>query len=234
MSGVGAEGEVEQGVNHGGGVDSPLHDSNVGLAQGQELLQGEERASLPVGQDILHIEELEGSAGGLEDEDDEEGDDGEPEVGGSESASATSSALDEESKPGDDQEDYGQHEGEEEGGEVEVEAGCGAPVDAGVHADGGVVGSAGDDVLVGVLGPGSDLREECAGDSEESGEEPDHGDVDGVGPGSGHVLALGPLGVLHKEMVGQEHHGQGQEEEEAVVEVSKMTIFSQGIGSGDD
>ena len=90
-----------------------------------------------------------------------------------------------------------------------------------MHADGGIVGSASNDVLVGVLGPGSDLREECAGDSEQSGEEPDHGDVDGVGPGPGHVLTLSPLGVLDKEMVGQEHDGQGQEEEEAVVEISR-------------
>ena len=220
MSSVGAEGEVEERVNHGGGVDGPLHDSDVGLAQRQELLQGEEGAGVPVGQNILHVEELEGGAGSLEDEDDEEGDDGEPEVRWPESASAASSALDEESEPWDDQEDHGQHEGEEERGEVEVEAGGGAPVDAGVHADGGIVGSAGDDVLVGVLGPGSDLREERAGDSEQSGEEPDHGDVDGVRPGAGHVLALSPLGVLDKQMVGQEHDGQGQEEEEAVVEIS--------------
>lgn len=227
MPGVSAEGEVEQGVDHSGGVDGPLHDGDVGLTQGQELGQGEQGAGIPVGQNILHVEQLEGSAGGFEDEDDEEADEREPEVGGSESASATSGALNKESKPGDDQEDDREHEGQEEGGEVEVEAGGGAPVDASVHADGGVVGSAGDDVLVGVLGPGPDLGEERAGDSEQSGEEPDHGDVDGVGPGSGHVLALGPLGVLHEQVVGQEQDGQRQEEQEAVVEVSKTDAIFQ-------
>ena len=37
----------------------------------------------------------------------------------------------------------------------------------------------------------------------------------------GHVLALGPLGVLHEEVPRQEDDGQGQEEQEAVVEISE-------------
>ena len=37
----------------------------------------------------------------------------------------------------------------------------------------------------------------------------------------GHVLALGPLGVLHEEVPGEEDDGQGQEEQEAVVEISE-------------
>ena len=208
-------------MNHGWSIDRPLHDSNVRLSQRQELCQGEERSSVPVGQHVLHVEQLEGGAGGLEDEDEEEGDEGEPEVWWSESSGAASSALDEESEPGDDEEDHGQHEGEDEGGDVEVDAGGGSPVNRGVHADGGVVGATSDDVLVWILAPWSHLGEECAGDSEESGEEPDHGDEDGVRPGSGHVLALSPLGVLHEQMIGQEEQSEREEEEEAVVEISE-------------
>lgn len=89
-----------------------------------------------------------------------------------------------------------------------------------MHTHGGVSRAPGDLVLVGVVLPVTDLGEERGGDSEGGGEEPDERDVDGVGPGSGHVLALGPLGVLHEEMPGEEEGGQGQEEEEAVVEIS--------------
>ena len=40
MTGISAEREVEQGVDHGGGVDSPLHDCDVGLAHRDEGVQG--------------------------------------------------------------------------------------------------------------------------------------------------------------------------------------------------
>ena len=40
MTGISAEREVEQGVDHGGGVDSPLHDRDVGLAHRDEGVQG--------------------------------------------------------------------------------------------------------------------------------------------------------------------------------------------------
>ena len=90
-----------------------------------------------------------------------------------------------------------------------------------MHAHGGILRAPGDDVLVRVVLPLPDLGEEGCGDSEHAGEEPDERDVDGVGPGPGHVLALGPLGVLHKEVPGEEEGGQRQEEEEAVVEISE-------------
>ena len=80
MASISAECEVEQRMNHGWSIDCPLHDSNVRLSQRQELCQGKERSSVPVGQHVLHVEQLEGGAGGLEDEDEEEGDEGEPEV----------------------------------------------------------------------------------------------------------------------------------------------------------
>ena len=56
-------------------------------------------------------------------------------------------------------------------------------------------------------------------------------DVDGVLPGPGHVLTLGPLGVLNKQVVGQEQGGQRQEEEEAVVEIS-AGVKVKNVGSG--
>ena len=89
-----------------------------------------------------------------------------------------------------------------------------------MHAHGSILRPPGDLVLVGVLRPRPDLGEEGCRDSKDGGEEPDERDVDGVRPGPGHVLALGPLGVLHEEVPGEEESGQGQEEEEAVVEIS--------------
>ena len=223
MPGVGAEGEVEERVDHGGGEDGPLHHRFVGLAERQELLsQRQQTSSFPFGQNHLDVEQLERGAGCLEDEDEEESDEGEPEVGGSETSCAASSGLDEEGEPGDDQEDHGEGEGEEERCQVEVEAGLEAPLLAGVHADRGVGRTPGNHVLVRVVGPGPDLGEERGGDSEEGGEEPDDGDVDGVRPWSGDVLALGPLGVLDEEVPGEEESGQREEEEEAVVEISEI------------
>ena len=227
MPGVSAEGEVEEGVDHGGGVHGPLHHGDVRLSEWQELLgQGQQVSGTPVGQNVLDVEQLERGAGGLEDEDEEEGDEGEPEVGGSETSSAAASGLDEEREPGDDQEDEGEEEGEEEGCQVEVQAGILPPLHAGVHTHGGVGWAPGDLVLVRVVSPRSDLGEERGGDSEEGGEEPDERDVDGVRPWAGHVLALGPLGVLDKEMPGEEEGGQREEEEETVVEISgEIRIF---------
>ena len=222
MTSIRTEGEVEERVDHDGSVDGPFHDGNVRLSEWQKFWQGQQCSKFPFGQNILNIEQFEWGSRGFEEQDEEQGDEGQPEVGGSEATGAASSRLDEESEPGDDEEDHGENEGEEEGGEVEVEAGGGAPVNAGVHAHGRVLGPPGDDVPVGVLGPGPDLREEGGGDSEEGREEPDERDVDGVRPGSGDILALGPLGVLHKQMVGQEQDCQWQEEQEAVVEIPKI------------
>lgn len=128
MPGISAEGEVEQGVNHRGGVDGPLHDGDVGLSEWQELLgQRQEVPSFPIGQNVLDVEQLERGPGCLEDEDEEEGDEGEPEVGGAETSSAAASGLDEEGEPGDDEEDEGEGEGEEERGQIEVDAGVLSP-----------------------------------------------------------------------------------------------------------
>ena len=99
-----------------------------------------------------------------------------------------------------------------------------------MHAHSGVSRPPGDLVLVGVVLPVPDLGEERCRDSEDAGEEPDERDVDGVRPGPGHVLALGPLGVLHKEVPGEEEGGQRQEEEEAVVEISGERERSENVG----
>ena len=128
MSGISTEREVEEGMNHGGGVDCPLHDGDVGLSEWQELLgQRQEVPSFPIGQNVLDVEQLEGGPGCLEDQDEEEGYEGEPEVGGSEASSAAASGLDEEGEPGDDEEDEREEEGEEERGQIEVDAGVLAP-----------------------------------------------------------------------------------------------------------
>ena len=221
MPGVGAEGEVEERVDHGGGEDGPLHHRFVGLAERQELLgQRQQTSSFPFGQNHLDVEQLERGAGCLEDEDEEESDEGEPEVGGSETSCAASSGLDEEGEPGDDQEDDRQEEGEDERGEEEVQARRLPPLAETMHAHLGVVGPAPEHVvLVRVHLDVVQLGEEGRGDGEEGGEEPYEGDVDGVRPGSRHVLALSPLRVLDKEVEGEEDGGEGEEEEEAVVEI---------------
>jgi len=173
----------------------------------------------------VHIEQLEWRPGGLEDEDEEEGDQRQPEVGGAKATGAASGGLDEEREPGNDQEDDGEHEGEEEAGQVEVDVGCLsggqlAPGDWLVHADSGVIGASSDNVLVRVILPGSDGREEGCGSREQGREEPDERDVESVGPRPGDILTLSPLGVLDKEVPGQEQDGQRQEEQQTVVEIS--------------
>lgn len=175
----------------------------------------------------MHIKQLERRPRGLEDENEEEGDQRQPEVGGAKTTGAATGGLDEEREPGDDQEDDWEHEGEEEAGQVEVDVGCLpggqlSPGDRLVHADSGVIGASSDDVLVGVILPGPDGGEEGGGSREQGREEPDERDVEGVGPRPGHVLTLGPLGVLDKEVPGQEQDGQRQEEKQAVVEISEM------------
>ena len=102
-----------------------------------------------------------------------------------------------------------------------------------MHADLGGLGPAGDDVVVGVPVPGLQLREERGGHGKDGGEEPDQRDVDAVGPGPGHVRLLAakvPLAVFHKEVEREEEDRQGQEEQEAVVEVPEnmavRSVFS--------
>ena len=229
MTSVGGEGEVEKGVDHGRRVHRPLHHRLVRLAQLQELLDRQGRVG-PVGERVVDVEELEGSTGGLEDEDEEEGDEGEPEVRGAESSCAAAGGLDQQGEPGDDQEDDRQEEGEDERGEEEVQARRLPPLAEAVHAHLGVVGPAPEHVvLVRVHLDVVQLGEEGRGDGEEGGEEPDEGDVDGVRPGSRHVLALSPLGVLDKEVEGEEDRGEGEEEEEAVVEIPEKQTQSYSL-----
>ena len=80
------EGEVDEGVEERGRVDGPLHDGLVALAveAGDEPVEVEGHEAvldLPVGHDVVDVEELVGGARGLVEEDEEEGDDGEPVVG---------------------------------------------------------------------------------------------------------------------------------------------------------
>jgi len=84
------EGEVEQRVQQRRRVDGPLHDGLVGLVQRQERAQLEEAVG---GEDVVEVEELEGGPGGFAEEDEEEGNDGEPELGGAELAGAAGTDL---------------------------------------------------------------------------------------------------------------------------------------------
>ena len=96
MAGVGAEGEVEQGVEEGGGVHGPLHDADVRLAegQGQKLADGKHLAELPVGENVVDVEHLEGGPRRLVDEDEEDCDDGLPELRRAELLGAAAADLD--------------------------------------------------------------------------------------------------------------------------------------------
>ena len=80
MSRIRAECEVEERVNHDGSVDRPLHHGDVRLSERQELRQGQQCSDFPFGQNVLHIEQLEWSAGGFKDQDEEQRDQREPEV----------------------------------------------------------------------------------------------------------------------------------------------------------
>jgi hypothetical protein len=108
---LGAEGEVEHRVEEGGCVHGPLHNGPVALAveTGDECLEWSEDA--PGGEHVVDVEELVGRTRGLEEEDEEEGDDGEPELGRAELPRAASADLDEEGTPRDEEKDDGQREG---------------------------------------------------------------------------------------------------------------------------
>jgi len=91
MPGLRAEGEVEQGVEQGGGIDRPLHGGLVGFSQWQEGIQGAN--NVPIGQNVVEVIEFEGGPAGLVEEDHEEGDEAEPEFRGAELARATGADL---------------------------------------------------------------------------------------------------------------------------------------------
>ena len=90
VPGLGGEGEVEQRVEERGGVDGPLHDGLVRFVERQEGVQAEEAV---VGEDVVEVEELEGGSGGFPEEDEEEGDEREPELGGAELTGAAGTDL---------------------------------------------------------------------------------------------------------------------------------------------
>lgn len=84
---------------------------------------------------MVEVKELKGSPGGFPEEDEKEGDDGEPELGGAELAGAAGADLNEEREPGQDEEDNGDDKGEDGAGDVEVVA-AGFPIIANtMHAN---------------------------------------------------------------------------------------------------
>ncbi len=76
-----------------GSVDGPLHDGLVRFVERQEGLQFQIR-DVSGGEDVVEVEELEGSSGGLPDEDEEEGDQRQPELGRAKLAGAAGTDLD--------------------------------------------------------------------------------------------------------------------------------------------
>ena len=79
-------------------VDCPLHDRLVDFGVRELCWRGDGSDSGPRGEDVVEVEELEGGARGLEEEDHEEGDDGEPELGGAEPPRAATADLSTEGK----------------------------------------------------------------------------------------------------------------------------------------
>jgi len=198
-----AEAEVEEGVDQRGRVDRPLHHRLVGLSKLQELGDGQDFAEFPVGERVVHVEQLEGRPGGLKDEDECESDDGEPEVVAAQLPGAARRRLDQQAPPWDEEEHDGDREGEHEGREVEEE-GHALELSAAVHAHDRVLRPPGDNIPVWVLGPGSELAVEGRGGGEPSAQQPDQRDVQAVRPGPGHLVREVPLAVLREEVEGQE------------------------------
>ena len=91
-----------------------------------------------------------------------------------------------------------------------------------MHAHLGSLWPAGDHVPVGILFPGPELGVEHRGNGEHGREQPDEGNVEGVGPGSSHVLGEVPLAVLREQVEGEEERSEREEKQETVVEISKQ------------
>ena len=220
VTGLGREGEVDERVEQRRGVNGPLHDRLVALAlqSRDELIQFDE---FVVDEDVVQVPQLEGRPRGLEDEDEEEGDDREPELGVAQLSGAAPEHLHEQGPPRDEEQDQRQQEGEDEGCDVEEVGRLSGLPGHRVHADLGVGRPGGDLVAVEVVAEVAHLREEDRGHGEGQREEPNQGDEDGVGPGSGHGDVVGagevPLAVLDEEVPGEEQEGQRQEKEERVV-----------------
>ena len=90
MAGLRGEGEVEEGVEQRRCIDGPLHDGLVRFVQRQEGVQLEDVSG---GEDVVEVEELERGSGGFPEEDQEQGDDREPELGGAKLAGAAGADL---------------------------------------------------------------------------------------------------------------------------------------------
>ena len=119
-------------------VDGPFHRGDVRLRidvgdEGRRRGPGSE--DVPIDDDMVNVEQLEGRAGGLVEEDHEKGDEREPEFGAAKLAGAAAADLDEERPPRDKQEDQGQHERQEGRSEVEEVAAVNPIVSGGVHAN---------------------------------------------------------------------------------------------------
>ena len=220
MTSICTEQEVQNRVEHRGGVDGPLHHSYVGFSKDQEFTDGEKLSILPVGEGVEDVEQLKGCAGGLKEENEEQRNDGEPKIVPPEFPGAAGSRLDQQGTPWDKQENHGNHKGQDEGREVEEQRSV-FILSSSVHAHHGIFRPSCNNIPVGILLPGAELGVEHRGNGEHGGEKPDERNVEGVRPGSGNVFRKVPLAVFSKQVVGEEERGQREEKQETVVEISK-------------
>lgn len=95
-------------------------------------------------------------------------------------------------------------------------------VSATVHANLGVFRASSNNILVWIILPGPQLGVEDGGDCKGCRQEPDHGDVESVGPGAHYVIRKVPFTVFSEEVVGQEENSQRQEKQETVIEISEI------------
>ena len=115
---LGAEGEIDERVEQRRRVHRPFHDGLVALSveardEAVEVEGHEAALHLPVGHDVVDVEELVGGARGLVEEDEEEGDDREPELGRAQLPRAAAARLHEQGPPRDEEENHRQHEGQD-------------------------------------------------------------------------------------------------------------------------
>lgn len=95
-----------------------------------------------------------------------------------------------------------------------------------VHANLSIFRATSNNILVWIILPGPQLGVEDGGDRKGCGQEPDHGDVECVGPGAHHVIRKVPFTVFSEEMVGQEQNSQRKEKQETVIEISEIKRIS--------
>jgi len=226
MASIRAEDEINNGIEHRWSIDGPLHNCLVGLPEHNARFQRQYGSNFPVCQNVMHIVQFKRCSRCFKDEDEENDDQGQPEIWRSKFLCAASHALNQESPPRDEQENRRNQERQNKRSDVEVDASIEPRCLPEflihlVHANHRVFISSNDFILVGIILVGSDLTEECRGSRKKRRKEPDEWNVDGVSPGTRDergIAAEVPLAVFNKQVEAKKQESDGQEQEEAVVE----------------